>query len=86
MNKELPEFDRSFARIRKPQRRGHLELLIIGSQVRALVRPPPFQGLSSLVTLRERPRFTGRFTVLFPVCTENAIRVDDVTESPKLEE
>ena len=43
INKVLPEFHRSLARIRKLLRRVRFELLISGSQVRALVRPPPLQ-------------------------------------------
>ena len=40
-NKGLPKRHRGVARIRQLQRRAILQLLISGSQVRALVRPPP---------------------------------------------
>ena len=40
INKGLQQFHRSVARIWELLRRVHFELLIIGSQVRALVRPP----------------------------------------------
>jgi hypothetical protein len=44
-NKGLHSFHRTVARIWKLPRKVHFELLIIGSQVRALVRPPfkPFK-------------------------------------------
>src|SRR5712672_4865390 len=44
INKGLQQFHRSVARIWELLRRVHFELLIIGSQVRALVRPPSFSS------------------------------------------
>ena len=48
INKGLHQFHRSVARIWKLLRRVRHELLIIGSQVRALVRPPSLSRSNTL--------------------------------------
>jgi len=83
INKGLQQFHRSVARIWELLRRVHFELLIIGSQVRALVRPPrkiPYFPMPSWGDAQEQ---NGSHATLFVVarCATN----DDVLRMPLME-